>query len=142
MEDYFVDQPIQLVTIKDDGDFEITVDGINFLSALKNRKVSTILLTNLQLTIVALTGPYRSGKSFLANLLMNKMSGFKTGATVNACTKGLWVWGRPIQLESGTNMLIIDSEGLGSVEKDRELNIDMKIFTLCVLLSTTILYNT
>ena len=73
---------------------------------------------------------------------MNQMSGFKTGSTVNACTRGLWVWGRPIPLENGSQMIIMDSEGLGSVEKDRELNIDLKIFTLCVLMSTSIIYNT
>ena len=73
---------------------------------------------------------------------MNKMSGFKTGSTVNACTRGLWVWGRPITLENGKELLIVDSEGLGSVEKDRALNIDLKIFTLCVLISTAIIYNT
>lgn len=39
MEDSFQDSPLQLVTIKDDKDFEITVEGINFLSALKNKKV-------------------------------------------------------------------------------------------------------
>lgn len=132
MEDSFKDAPIQIVSIKEDGDFEITMDGINFLNALKNKKLS----------ILALTGPYRSGKSFLANLMMNKMGGFKTGSTVNACTRGLWAWGRPLPLENGSHMLIIDSEGLGSVEKDRELNIDLKIFTLCVLMSTCIIYNT
>lgn len=42
MEDYFKDQPLQLVTIKEDGDFEITVEGINFLSALKNKRVGVI----------------------------------------------------------------------------------------------------
>ncbi len=94
------------------------------------------------MAILAITGPYRSGKSFLANLLMNQMSGFKTGSTVNACTRGLWIWGRPIPLENGSNLIIMDSEGLGSVEKDRELNIDLKIFTLCVLMSTLIVYNT
>ncbi len=73
---------------------------------------------------------------------MNQMNGFKTGSTVNACTRGLWVWGRPIELSSGTELIVMDSEGLGSVEKDRELNIDLKIFTLCVLMSTTIIYNT
>jgi hypothetical protein len=40
MEDDFRDCPIQLVSIKEDGDFEITVEGINFLSALKNKKVN------------------------------------------------------------------------------------------------------
>ena len=39
MDDNFRDCPIQIVTIREDGDFEITVDGINFLSALKNKKV-------------------------------------------------------------------------------------------------------
>lgn len=39
MEDIFRDAPLQIVSIKEDGDFEITVDGINFLSALKNKKV-------------------------------------------------------------------------------------------------------
>ena len=73
---------------------------------------------------------------------MNKMSGFKTGSTVNACTRGLWAWGRPIPIENGSHMIIIDSEGFGSVEKDRELNIDLKIFTLCVLMSSCVIYNT
>jgi hypothetical protein len=52
MEDNFKDQPLQLVTIKEDGDFEITVEGINFLSALKNRKVNLEIFyfTYLQLT--------------------------------------------------------------------------------------------
>ena len=40
MEEVFKDQPLQIVTIKEDGDFEITMEGINFLSALKNKKVS------------------------------------------------------------------------------------------------------
>jgi hypothetical protein len=40
MEDVYKDAPMQLVYIKDDGDFEITVEGINFLSSLRNKKVS------------------------------------------------------------------------------------------------------
>jgi hypothetical protein len=39
MEEVFKDQPLQIVTIKEDGDFEITMEGINFLSALKNKRV-------------------------------------------------------------------------------------------------------
>ena len=69
------------------------------------------------------------------------MSGFKTGSTINACTRGLWVWGRPFDISDNTSMIVIDSEGLGSTEKDRELNVDLKLFTLCVLISSVILYN-
>ena len=80
------ERPLQLVDINEEGIFEVTSDGINFLSSLKNQKIA----------VLCVTGPYRSGKSFLANLIMNNMDGFKEGATINACTKGLWVWGKPI----------------------------------------------
>ena len=129
---FYRDRPIKLVDIKEDGIFEITSEGISFLSSLKNQTIA----------VLSVTGPYRSGKSFLANLIMNNMGGFKVGATINACTKGLWVWGRPIPLSQNKKLIILDSEGLGSVEKDRTGNIDMKIFTLSVLLSSCLIYNT
>lgn len=72
---------------------------------------------------------------------MNKMTGFKLGSTVNAFTRGIWAWGKPIPIENGSHMIIIDSEGLGSVDKDQELNIDLKIFTLCTLISSCVIYN-
>lgn len=72
---------------------------------------------------------------------MDKMNGFRMGSTVNACTKGLWIWGNPIEISENYYLLILDSEGLGSVEKDRSHNIDMKIFTLSVLLSSSLIYN-
>ena len=129
---FYRDRPIKLVDIKDDGLFEITSEGISFLSSLKNQSIA----------VLSVTGPYRSGKSFLANLIMNNMAGFKVGATINACTKGLWVWGRPIPISKNRKLIVLDSEGLGSVEKDRTGNIDMKIFTLSVLLSSCLIYNT
>lgn len=129
---FYRDRPVKLVDIKEDGLFEITPDGISFLSSLKNQTIA----------VLSVTGPYRSGKSFLANLIMNNMGGFKVGATINACTKGLWVWGRPIPIPGNKKLIILDSEGLGSVEKDRTGNIDMKIFTLSVLLSSCLIYNT
>ena len=90
---FYRDRPIKLVDIKDDGLFELTSEGISFLSSLKNQKIS----------VLSITGPYRSGKSFLANLIMNNMAGFKVGSTINACTKGLWVWGKPIPISKISN---------------------------------------
>ena len=40
MEEKFIDVPIQLVIVREDGIFELTIEGINFLSSLKNKKVS------------------------------------------------------------------------------------------------------
>ena len=63
------------------------------------------------------------------------MSGFRT----NNQTKGIWVWGRPIILSEDTYLLRVDSEGLHSAEKDKQ--IDQKIFTLLSLMSTMVIYN-
>ena len=67
-----------------------------------------------------MAGLYRTGKSYLLNrVLMNRASGFGVGPTVNPCTKGLWVWSKPLQgyTPSGEpiKILVVDSEGLGAL---------------------------
>ena len=47
--------------------------------------------------IVAIAGIYRSGKSFLLNCLAqpdreDATPLFEVGPTINACTRGLWIW--------------------------------------------------
>jgi hypothetical protein len=64
---------------------------------------------------------YRTGKSYLLNkVILDRDSGFGVGPTVNACTKGIWIWNKALtgQTEEGTitNILVIDSEGLGAVD--------------------------
>jgi hypothetical protein len=47
--------------------------------------------------LVAVAGMYRTGKSYLLNrMLLNRSNGFGVGPTINPCTKGLWLWGKPI----------------------------------------------
>lgn len=76
-------------------------------------------------------------------MLLNRSNGFGVGPTVNPCTKGLWIWNRPIlgQTSDGTpiNVLIIDSEGIGALNEDSSH--DSKIFSLAVLLSSCFIYN-
>jgi len=49
--------------------------------------------------VIAVAGKYRTGKSFLLNrVILNKRnSGFGVGPTINPCTKGLWVWSKPVE---------------------------------------------
>ncbi len=79
----------------------------------------------------------------LNRILLNRGDGFPISSTINVCTKGIWIWGRPIKArtEKGelTNLLVLDSEGLGSNERDRDY--DCKIFVFILLLSSVILYN-
>lgn len=69
--------------------------------------------------------------------------GFGVGPTINPCTKGLWMWGAPLkgQTEAGEpcDVLILDTEGMGGVDEDA--NHDMRIFTLAMMLSSFLIYN-
>ncbi|CAK0817613.1 unnamed protein product, partial [Prorocentrum cordatum] len=65
--------------------------------------------------------------------------GFDIGPTVNPCTKGLWIWGQPVQLAADYHCILIDTEGLGSTQ--RTASCDMQIFSLCILLSSYFIYN-
>lgn len=49
-----------------------------------------------KVSVVAIAGPYRTGKSFLANRLLNQSKGFEIGSTTQACTKGIWIWNKPV----------------------------------------------
>jgi hypothetical protein len=74
---------------------------------------------------------------------LDRISGFEVGPSVNPCTKGLWMWGRPIEIitdeKKQVNVVVIDSEGLGALDEDS--NHDNKIFSLALLLSSTFVYN-
>ena len=87
---------------------------------------------------------YRTGKSYLINrMLLNRQKGFSVGPTINPCTKGLWIWSRPIFAEDSSGnplpVLLIDTEGFGALDTDQ--NHDIRIFTLAILLSSYFLYN-
>ena len=82
---------------------------------------------------------YRTGKSYLINrTFLNRQKGFTVGPTVNPCTKGLWIWSKPIYGEGSKGkilpVLLIDTEGFGALDTDA--NHDIRIFTLAILLSS------
>ena len=49
------------------------------------------------------------------------------------------MWNRLIPVSDQIDMLLLDTEGLGST--DREFETDIKIFTLSILLASTFVYN-
>jgi hypothetical protein len=66
------------------------------------------------ISVVVVCGAYRTGKSYLVNrILLGRSDGFGVGSTIDACTKGLWMWSRLIKCQDSvgkpTNLLIIDS---------------------------------
>jgi Guanylate-binding protein, N-terminal domain len=108
--------------------------------------------------VLAVAGMYRTGKSYMLNRVflnlnnnkskaeMEQMEheiGFNVGPTINPCTKGLWMWGKPLlgYTEEGekVNVIVIDTEGLGGLDEDNDH--DMRIFSLALLLSSYFVYN-
>ncbi|CAK4114129.1 unnamed protein product [Aphanomyces euteiches] len=129
--------PVQLIRVDPDGSFHVDDAAIKKLERIKGK-----------IAVVAVAGLYRTGKSFLLNLLVNKQTatstanmnhGFAVGGTINACTKGIWMWGEPFVLEDGTSVIFLDTEGIGSV--DREQTHDTRLFALALLLGSYFVYN-
>uniref|UniRef100_UPI00358E9C8F guanylate-binding protein 7-like n=1 Tax=Myxine glutinosa TaxID=7769 RepID=UPI00358E9C8F len=84
---------------------------------------------------------YRTGKSFLLNRLAGSQHGFALGHTVQSKTKGLWIWPIPHPHDDSKYLLLLDTEGLGDVEKGSTQH-DTWIFVLAMLLSSMLVFNT
>ena len=124
-------KPLQLVKITPEGNFEIIKETVNYLKTIEGG-----------VAICSIVGKYRTGKSFLINKILDLQgnNGFIVSPSVNACTKGLWIWSTPIYNDrENLNIFFMDTEGLDSVEQND--NIDHKLFTLSVLLSSYFIYN-
>eukprot|EP00635_Sarcinochrysidales_sp_CCMP3193_P004918 CAMPEP_0118898436 /NCGR_PEP_ID=MMETSP1166-20130328/5428_1 /TAXON_ID=1104430 /ORGANISM="Chrysoreinhardia sp, Strain CCMP3193" /LENGTH=795 /DNA_ID=CAMNT_0006837545 /DNA_START=9 /DNA_END=2396 /DNA_ORIENTATION=+ len=91
--------------------------------------------------VVAVAGPYRTGKSSLLNWLLGS-SVVQVGHEVERCTKGVWLC-EPVVDESGDRpaaFVALDTEGLGGLA-DVDAAYDATLFTLAALLSSTLIYN-
>ncbi|XP_023613383.1 guanylate-binding protein 6-like isoform X1 [Myotis lucifugus] len=90
--------------------------------------------------VVAIVGLYRTGKSYLMNRLAGQNHGFPLGSTVQSKTKGIWMWCVPHPCKPDCTLVLLDTEGLGDVEKGDSKN-DSWIFALAVLLCSSFVYN-
>jgi hypothetical protein len=90
--------------------------------------------------VVSCAGKYRTGKSFMLNRLAQADSneGFGVGDSVQACTKGLWLF-KKVFVHDDKKILFVDTEGIDALDADDTH--DVRIFTLALLLSSTFLYN-
>ena len=130
----YIDEPISLLTYNPVNKvFTLNPEAVEFLKSLGS-----------PVSVISVAGLYRTGKSYLLNrVLLNRKTGFGVGPTINPCTKGIWLWGRPLNgtLANGSpcNVVIIDTEGLGALDQDSDY--DTRIFSLAILISSAFIYN-
>ena len=123
-------KPIQLISLDENKNLVVNEEALGILRKLKGH-----------VGVCVVVGPYRTGKSYILNLLLNRSDGFKLGDSVLSCTHGIWMWDKPITFvnEHGRfNLLLLDTQGLGSFESSS----DSKIFVASLLLASFFVYNT
>ncbi|XP_073693973.1 guanylate-binding protein 4-like [Garra rufa] len=124
-----MDKPVCLIDRHSDGKLCVQQSALQILEQIQQPVV-----------VVAVVGLYRTGKSYLMNRLAGKQTGFALGSTVESKTKGIWMWCVPHPTKAETTLVLLDTEGLGDVNKGDPKH-DTHIFCLAVLLSSTLVYN-
>ncbi|KAJ8336258.1 hypothetical protein SKAU_G00396010 [Synaphobranchus kaupii] len=106
-------KPVCLIANTNTGELQVDQEALDILRSIGQPVV-----------VVSIVGLYRTGKSYLMNRLAGKQTGFSLGSTV----------------QDDVTLVLLDTEGLGDVEKGDQKN-DTWIFSLAVLLSSTLVYN-
>ncbi|KAM3923194.1 guanylate-binding protein 2-like [Leptodactylus fuscus] len=117
------------------------IENVDGNTLVVNKEAEKILLEISQpVVVIAVVGKYRTGKSYLMNKLAGRRSGFALGSSIQSKTKGIWMWCVPHPKNPEQTLILLDTEGLGDVEKGDCKN-DAWIFSLAVLLSSAFVFN-
>ncbi|KAF8059668.1 Gbp5 [Scenedesmus sp. PABB004] len=94
-------------------------------------------------SVVAVCGRARQGKSFILNQLLQVTGGFQIGSTHRPCTKGLWMWSAPQRRVDAAgreyHVVLLDTEGIDAYDQTAQYS--TQVFSLAVLLSSLFVFN-
>ena len=97
--------------------------------------------------VVSIVGPCRSGKSYVLSRLISSVGEechFDLGHEMDPKTMGIWMWDRPFKIklkdcDEEVTLILLDTEGIDAANASDQG--DSQIFTLSVLLSSLLIYN-
>lgn len=121
--------PVQLLAPDDDRRLRVCEPALEQLRALDG-----------PIRVIAVAGTYRSGKSYLMNLLFDRPAGFELGAGVQGVTRGIWMWTRPSSQPGEPNTILLDTEGLHD-PANPDADYDARLLSMAILLSSLLLIN-
>lgn len=78
--------PLQLIAYDVSGRVEVSEEALACLRAIRT-----------PISVVAVCGRARTGKSYILNQLLGQSAGFQLAHSHRPCTKGLWIWSAPIR---------------------------------------------
>lgn len=107
-----------------------------------------------ELLVCTVSGPYRTGKSFLLNRLFGaaatgaaagpRAAGFGVSHSTRAATKGVWAWAGTLpslHCHRERVLLVLDTEGIGDPRLPGVSEQDVRRLLISVLLSSQLVFN-
>lgn len=88
--------------------------------------------------VLAICGPYRSGKSYFLSRVMRCPDAFKLGHTMHACTHGIWMGTQVLECDEFA-VVLLDTEGIDAAYAAESDATDILVLT--TLLSSYLIYN-
>ena len=117
----------QLVELRKDGDEKMKVN-METLEMLQD--------VTGPLSVIAVVGRFRIGKSYFLNKMAKHEEIFKTSDTVEGCTKGIWIFVAHDE-KAKRNVILLDTEGLFD-PGEMSPQVGSKLFALVAFLSNNI----
>lgn len=100
------------------------------------------LLKTIQkpIAVLAICGPYRTGKSFFISRVVGETGTFKLGHSMEVCTRGIWLSTTALECDEFV-LLLLDTEGIGAMEGEGPESFTTKLLVTTILLSSFLIYN-
>ena len=124
------------------------LDGVERSMLMLNSQAVEIIRTiSGPVCVIAIVGPTRTGKSYILSRLISgegTKCHFSLGHEMDPKTVGIWMWDQPFKMklkifEEDVTIVLLDTEGIDAANATDEG--DSQIFTLSVLLSSLMIYN-